>query len=482
MLEWTSRICVCMAVSAAGDLEPRRLPRSDVDKNKHPDLVVGSSDDTAASAQSSTSTVTADATKIKPRFFGSVDNGKSGPFLSMPKTLGNLEVGLQSLILGDKVEPLVFSPECLSAKEVSKTECCAGPERSVLSQTPQPIRNRSTYKRACGPDNCCYSNSVDDGPVHRWKPETLLCIFRQNGSQVFAISNSIKRLSLEVNICNMPSLDRPAEDAHNAILNISIPPSLSYSAVRTKGDTSAPVKCSGDTVLLCELGNPFKSNQMVQVLIIFQPSDISLDTREIRSLLQLSTLSEQSDLSPLSVSMLVEYSLQTSLFLISHPDPTLQWLLIGAHQVEVTPVTWRWSLTLAEGSVHRKWLLHPSQRSMNGTSELLAVAPPNIINFPTSWQPRNISPRDSFQNKNSSLSDTGHQVDSSALVVIPVVSVLAWGVLLASDLPVALEGGSTERLSEARARGGPHEEPAVRHEGLTRGALSGGLMLPEALL
>lgn len=51
---------------------------------------------------------------------------------------------------------------------------------------------------------------------------------------MFYYSGSINRLFLEVNISNTPSPGQPAEDAHNAVLNISIPPLLVYSGVRTK--------------------------------------------------------------------------------------------------------------------------------------------------------------------------------------------------------------------------------------------------------
>ncbi|XP_050924543.1 integrin alpha-3 isoform X2 [Lates calcarifer] len=422
----------------------------DVDKNKYPDLVVGSLDDTVAllrtrpvihlkktlsvspdvvdpnncdfciqvkvclSYNFSTGeksdrdniivhfTVTADVTSIKPRLRFR-DNGKSmfSGSLPMPKKLcETLEVGLQSLI-EDKVEPLVFSLNVSLHEKLPKNRNVVQDLKRfpVLSQTPQPIRKQIHIQKACGSDNRCHSNlqmtaQFTDG---NQKPFPM-----QNGSQVLHYNGSIKRLSLEINISNIPSLDRPAEDAHNAILNISIPPSLSYSAVRTKGDTSAPVKCSGDTVLLCELGNPFKSNQKVQVLIIFQPSDISLDTREILSLLQLSTLSEQSDLSPLSVSMLVEYSLQTSLILISHPDPTpfsghvigesamkttedIGSLLLFTFRVHISgkplghlgnlEVEFDWPREVSNG----KWLLYLTEIQVNGTSEP-RCRPPNIIN------------------------------------------------------------------------------------------------------
>lgn len=117
---------------------------------------------------------------------------------------------------------------------------------------------------------------------------------------------TINRLLLEVNITNNPlSPGSPAEDAHNPVLNVSIPALLIYAGVRTKvlkvrasgrrhrgagtglgpacdrtgtgpsfsqllwsvfqGDMMERVECSvGGAVLLCELGNPFRSNQEVQ--------------------------------------------------------------------------------------------------------------------------------------------------------------------------------------------------------------------------
>ncbi|XP_071319884.1 integrin alpha-3-like isoform X2 [Trachinotus anak] len=343
----------------------------DVDGNKYPDLVVGSLDNTVALLRArpvihlnktlrvspgivdpnscnfciqvevcfscifSTGersdrdnitvhfTVTADITSSKSRlhFHANRQSIYSG-YLSMPKQhCESLRVGLLSPIR-DQVEPLVFSLnvslyEKLPKKRGSVQDLKRLP---VLSQPPQPIRTQIHIQKACGPDNRCHSNLqmtaqfIDENQ----KPFTM-----QKGSQVLHYSISINKLFLEVNISNTPSLGRPAEDAHNTILNVSIPPSLIYSGVRRKGEATAAVECSTeDIVLLCELGNPFKSNQTTQVLIIFQPSDISLDTRKIQSLLQLSTLSEQSDLSPVSVSMLVEYSLQTSLTLFNPPGPT----------------------------------------------------------------------------------------------------------------------------------------------------------------
>ncbi|XP_037647357.1 integrin alpha-3-like isoform X2 [Sebastes umbrosus] len=349
-------------------------------------------------------TVTADVTSLKPRLRFR-DNGQSvySGYLSMPKKqCETLRVGLLSPIR-DKVEPLVFSLNVsLYEKLPRKRNTVQDLKRlPVLSQTPQPIGTQIHIQKACGSDNRCHSNlqMIAQFTDENQKPFTM-----QKGSQVLYYDASINRVFLEVNISNTPSLDRPAEDAHNAVLNISIPPSLVYSGVRTKGDIQVGVECSvEDSVLLCELGNPFKSNQRVQVLIIFQPSEISLDTREIQSLLQLSTLSEQSDLFPVSVSMLVEYSLQTSLTLISPPGPAsfsghvvgesamkktedVGSLLLFTFQVHISgkplgrlgnlQVEFDWPREVSNG----KWLLYLTEIQVNGTSESRCAPPGNIIN------------------------------------------------------------------------------------------------------
>lgn len=62
----------------------------------------------------------------------------------------------------------------------------------------------------------------------------LFLLSRQNNSQVWSINGSINRLYLEVNISNTPTQGQPAEDAHNSLLNISIPTMFIFSGVRTK--------------------------------------------------------------------------------------------------------------------------------------------------------------------------------------------------------------------------------------------------------
>ncbi|XP_072224660.1 integrin alpha-3-like [Leuresthes tenuis] len=349
-------------------------------------------------------TLTADVTSFKPRlrFQGNMQSVFSG-YLSLPRgRCETLRVGLLNPIQ-DKVEPLVFSLNVsLYERFPKKRNAVQDLKRlPVLSQTPRPVRTQIHLQKACGSDNRCHSNLQMSA---RFTDENQKPFTEQQGTQVLFYDGSIKRLLLEVNVSNTPSGARPAEEAHHAVLRISIPPLLIYSGVQTKGDASAAVQCSSeDAVLLCELGNPFRSNQKVQVLIKFQPSEISLDSREIQSLLQLSTLSEQSDLSPVSVSMLVDYSLQTSLTLIQSPGPTsfsghvtgesamkktedVGSLLLFTFQVDINgkplghlgnlEVEFDWPMEATNG----KWLLYLEEIQLDGTSERRCAPPSNIVN------------------------------------------------------------------------------------------------------
>ncbi|KAF3700664.1 Integrin alpha-3 CD49 antigen-like family member C Galactoprotein B3 [Channa argus] len=348
-------------------------------------------------------TLTADVTTVKSRlhFHNNRQSVYSG-YLSMPKAqCESLRVGLLSSIR-NKVEPLVFSLNVsLYEKFPRKRNAIQDLKHlPVLAQKPRPIRTQIHIQKACGSDNRCHSNLQ---MMAQFTDENQKPFIMHEDFQVLYYNNSIERMFLEVNVTNTPSLGRLAEDAHNAVLNATIPPSLTYSAVRTKGDVTANVECSvKDSVLLCELGNPFKSNWKVQVLIIFQLSEISLDTREIQSVLQLFTLSEQSDLSPVSVSMLVEYTVQTS-FILTHPHFTffsghvigestmkktedIGSLVLFTFQVHVTgqplghlgnlQVEFHWPAEVSNG----KWLLYITEIQANGTSDPLCNPPDNIVN------------------------------------------------------------------------------------------------------
>ncbi|XP_034046295.1 integrin alpha-3-like [Thalassophryne amazonica] len=423
----------------------------DVDGNKYPDLLVGSLDDTVALLRTrpvihlnqtlkvspeiidpngcndcvqvevcvsyivSTGepdinhnltvnfTVTADITHHSSRIcFLDNRHGTYSGFLSLPwRRCEILRAGLLSSVR-DKVEPLVFSMNVSLYENLPKKKRTVQnlDHFPVLGLMPQPIRTQVHIQKACGSDYRCHSNLQMKA---QFTDENHKPFATQNGTQRFSFDSSVTRLLLEVNISNMPSPGHPAEDAHATALNVSIPPQLIYAGVRTKGD-GLPVDCSvDDRILMCELGNPFRSSQKVQLLIIFQTSEISLDTRQIQSVLQLSTLSEQSHLYPVLVRLKVEFQLQTSLTLIKHPGHThfsghmtgesiiksvkdIGSPLDFTFQVDVMgkplgyygnlAVEFDWPLESSSG----KWLLYLTEILLGGTSEPYCTPPTNIIN------------------------------------------------------------------------------------------------------
>ncbi|XP_029692243.1 integrin alpha-3-like isoform X2 [Takifugu rubripes] len=351
--------------------------------------------------------VIADVTSLEPRLhFHSNRQSTFSGFLSMPKNqCRTLNVGLKSPVL-DRVRPLMFSLNVSLYENIPEKRDTVQDLRHlpVLNNIPKPIRTQIHIQKACGSDNYCHSNLqmrahfTDD---HQRPLPT------QNNSQILSINGSIDQLYLEVNISNSPTQGQPAEDAHNSLLNISIPAMFRFSGVRTKKLKSAepePVQCSveGDS-LLCELGNPFRSNQEVQVLIRFQPNEINLDIREIQTVIQLSTLSEQADVSPVFISMLVKISLQASLTLVGAPGHAsfsghvtgesaikgtedVGGLLVFTLQVHIhgkrlghhdnLQVLFDWPKEVSNG----KWLLYLTEIQINGTSNSGCFPPGNVIN------------------------------------------------------------------------------------------------------
>ncbi|XP_074553004.1 integrin alpha-3-like [Halichoeres trimaculatus] len=426
----------------------------DVDGNKYPDLLVGSLDDTVALLRtrpilhlnktfrvtpdivdptncdfciqvkvcfSYTFSVgekdktdditihfnlTADATSLKPRlrFQDSKLNVYTGGVTMPGKQCDTMKVGLLALIR-DKVQPLEFSLSyALKEKPPEKIPKQDLKRFPVLSQKPKPITTKIHFQKACGDDNNCNSNLQISSA--QFTDQSLTPFPRKDNKQIWYFDGSTNRLLLEVNITNTASSGRLAEDAHDAKLSVTVPPHLSYAGVDSKfqRDAHAVVVCSEkDSVLTCELGNPFKSNEKLRLWIKFQPSEISLDTREIQSELQLSTLSEQSDLLPLSVSMVLEYALQTSLSLINPPGfVSFSGHVVGESAMNATQdvgslvrftlkihiigkplghlgklaVEFDWPMEVSNG----KWLLYLTEIQVNGTSEPYCTPPGKIIN------------------------------------------------------------------------------------------------------
>ncbi|XP_078808186.1 integrin alpha-3-like [Oryzias latipes] len=343
-------------------------------------------------------TVTADITSLKTRLlFQSNGQTTLSGSLSMPKQqCETLRAGLLSPVK-NKVEPLVFSLNISLLEKLPKKGNVVQHLKHlpVLGQPLQPINTQIHIQKACGSDNRCESNLQMQA---HFTDENQNPFPQNQGCQMLQYNDDIKRLFLQVNVTNLPSVGRPAEDAHSTYLSVRIPPSLVYSGVQSQEDITVP-ECSVEaTVLTCELGNPFRSNQKAEILIKFQLSEIILNTREIHSRLQLTTLSEQPDLSPVFISLLVEYSLQTSFVLKNSPGPTffsghvigesaikkmedIGSLLLFTFQINLhgkplghlgnLMVEFDWPMEMTNG----KWLLYLTRIQMDGTSESVCTPP-----------------------------------------------------------------------------------------------------------
>ncbi|XP_044193491.1 integrin alpha-3b [Thunnus albacares] len=238
-------------------------------------------------------------------------------FLTLPSS--KTRCNLLNLILAgpvrDKLEPVVFSLNISLHEQKPKSK------RSLQNLDFFPIfsqeqkltkRTEINFQKECGSDNKCTSNLqltaqfVDDG--RKAYP-------RQGKFQVLQFSSDMKIIRLMVEVTNFPSRGKVAEDAHQAMLNVTIPDALRYSGVRS---TDRDVQCSLEGTVICDLGNPLKGNEKVSLTLKFETSGIDLYTQEVESQLLLSTLSEQSDLKPVPVALLIENTIRPS-FSIANP-------------------------------------------------------------------------------------------------------------------------------------------------------------------
>ncbi|KAL0992707.1 hypothetical protein UPYG_G00097190 [Umbra pygmaea] len=349
-------------------------------------------------------TVKADLTRKKRRvrFQDNSQDSYTG-VLSIPsEKCKTLKLGLVGVIK-DKVEPVVFSLDVSLVQQdpVMKQALENLDSFPVMSEgQSSPVKKEINFQKACGLDNKCQSNLLMKAEFANEKQEPFPSY---DGRQVLQYSASVKKVLMLVNVTNLPSAGQLAEDAHNAVLNITIPPSLSYSGVRSTSNSLA-IRCLAENwILLCDLGNPFPGNQMDQVQITFETFEVSLDTREIRSTLQLSTLSDQRDLQPLPLVMVVEYTLQTT-FSVSPPifETYFSGQVMGESGMNTTrdigspveftfsvniigkplgslgnlEVEFDWPLEVANG----KWLLYLTEIQTIGTSDSHCVPHQGIVN------------------------------------------------------------------------------------------------------
>ncbi|NXF27229.1 ITA3 protein, partial [Rhodinocichla rosea] len=329
-------------------------------------------------------TLEADKDRHPPRvrFSGSQSATYTGDF-SMPDTRCQSQELLLLDNVRDKLHPIVLSMN-YSLLERPRT-FQLGPHSldafPVLNQD-QSHENETKieFQKECGSDNQCYSNLQLRSSFVTEQNQPLP---RVNGTQVLQYSRDVRKLHLSINITNAPSAPWNGEDAHEALLNVTVPPSLLPSSVRPSGACTF-----GDTVL-CELGNPFKRNQRAELTITFEAIGIMLDTREVEVWLDLSTQSTQEDLQPVLAKLLVDYSIQSSLSIASsHIQSYFSGAVVGESAMKQeedvgSPLTFDFQVTTKGESLgtlgtillgfewpyeipNGKWLLYPTEILVNG--------------------------------------------------------------------------------------------------------------------
>ncbi|XP_061823511.1 integrin alpha-3b [Nerophis lumbriciformis] len=300
----------------------------------------------------------------------------------------------------DKLEPVVFSVNMSLHEQKPKSR------RSIQNLDSYPIlsqeqkltqRNEINFQKECGSDNKCTSNLQVKAHFANNKEKSFP---RQDTFQIFQFNSSMKIIMLMMEVTNFPSGGKLAEDAHQAMLNVTIPDALKYSGVRSQDHD---VECRYKGTVVCELGNPLRGKEKVSLGLRFETSGIDLYTRHIESQLLLSTVSEQNDLHPVSVSLLVENTILPSFSITNAQLHTSYDGIVMGESAMVNSsdvgslleftfnvnmrgqplgdlgtlaVEFEWPFEVSNG----KWLLYLTQIIVKGASETECRPPGDVVN------------------------------------------------------------------------------------------------------
>ncbi|XP_037546714.1 integrin alpha-3b [Nematolebias whitei] len=297
----------------------------------------------------------------------------------------------------DKLEPVVFSVSMLLQEPIVKNRLALQNLDSfpILSQE-QKLTQRAeiNFQKECGLDNKCSSNLQMTAQFADIEGNLYP---RKNNIQVLQYNSGVKKISVLVDVTNFPSPGRLAEDAHQTMLNISFSDALKYSSVKKDG-----IECSVDHTVICELGNPLKGNEKVSLQIVFETYDIDLNTKQIEAQLILSTVSEQSDLQPVSLAMLIESTISPTFTIKNHLKQTtfggtvkgefamkntsdvgslVEFTFnVGINQplgdMGTLAVEFQWPFEVANG----KWLLYLTKIVVTGESEMECKPAGKVVN------------------------------------------------------------------------------------------------------
>ncbi|KAL7977218.1 hypothetical protein Chor_009167 [Crotalus horridus] len=368
----------------------------DVDGNSYPDLLVGTLSENIlllsmkvevcfSYSQSAGDpkyketikldyTVEADRGCRPPRVYFAETNSAvyKGQF-SMPSKCQNLKVLLQDGVR-DKLHPIAFSMKYSLSERPRRFQLGLRSLNAfpVLNED-QPRENHTEiqFQKECGADSQCNSNLQIQAFFLNEKNQKLPS---QDGVQVLQYRSEVKKLNLSIKVTNKPTSPINGEDAHEALLNITFPPSLLPSSVRP-----------------------------AELIITFEISGITLSTQNITVQIQPSTISYQEDLQLVTAALLVDYTVDASLSIIN------RWLqsyfsgkVIGEsamkHEEDVgSPIELDFQVTTKTKSLasfgtiilgfewpyeasNGKWLLYPTEILIKGNEDWYCEPSEQVIN------------------------------------------------------------------------------------------------------
>ncbi|KAK7945782.1 hypothetical protein WMY93_001510 [Mugilogobius chulae] len=211
--------------------------------------------------------------------------------------------------------PVDVSVEIQDAKR-KRRQSVAAPAPVLDANEPNSTRSMVHFlKDGCGDDNVCESNlqvkyqygyrTIDD--------ETFTPLAMEDGVPVISLSDQ-KEIALEVTVTNN------GDDAYEASVNATLPPSLVYSAYRSSPDHSVTCIANKEgTKTKCELGNPFKGKAETTFYFILGTAGISLNTTEVEIELLPFTTSRQK-IVPVQAKAKVALLLQLSVTGLAKPS------------------------------------------------------------------------------------------------------------------------------------------------------------------
>ncbi|XP_039194948.1 integrin alpha-7 isoform X3 [Crotalus tigris] len=183
-------------------------------------------------------------------------------------------------------------------------------------------------KQGCGQDKICQSNLQLKYKFHSRVDDAVFQPLPRgdDGLDVFSMSDQ-KGIALGISITNFPSVaaepQRDGDDAHEAMLLISLPPTLTYASLRPYNATEKIPTCVSNqnaTSVECDLGNPMKRGAQFQFYLVLSTSGITLETTELEVNLELTTISEQPGLAPVAARARVIMELPLSITGLPEPQ------------------------------------------------------------------------------------------------------------------------------------------------------------------